>query len=110
MGLVRNKMVIFLVLYLPVSIKNAVHIGKRDSRLCRLLKLTFSLLEEEANVLKQKLKFKSDKNPEGVRKIFVTPDLTPLEQKKNNALRRQLSEMNQVQNIYTIIEMVKLYM
>ena len=89
-------------LNVTVAITNAIRIGKRDSRPCRLLKLTFSSLEEKANVLKQKLKFKLDKNPENVRKIFVTPDLTPLEQKKNNALRRQLSEMNQVQNIYAI--------
>ena len=63
-------------LNVTVAITNAIHIGKRDSRPCRLLKLIFSLLEEKANVLKQKLKFKLDKNPENVHKIFVTPDLT----------------------------------
>ena len=84
------------------SIRNAIRIGKEDSRPCRLLKLTFSSLEEKANVLKHKLKFKLENNPDEVRKIFATSDLTPLEQKKNNDLRCQLSEMNKVQNLYTI--------
>ena len=66
------------------------------------MSLTKVSLEEKTNVLKHKLKFKSDNNPDDVHKIFVSPDLTPLEQKKNNDLRRQLSEMNKVQNIYTI--------
>ena len=92
-------------LNVTTTIRNAIRIGKRDSRPCRLLKLTFSSLKE--SVLKHKLKFKSDNNPDDVRKIFVSPDLTPLEQKKNNDLRRQLSEMNKVQNIYTIIGMVR---
>ena len=48
------------------------------------------------------MKFKADQNLEHVRKLFITPDLTPLEQRKNNALRQQLADMNKIQNIYVI--------
>jgi len=85
-----------------VSIKNAIHLGKRDSRPCRLLKLTLNSLEEKTFILRHKIRFKSDNNPGDIRKFFVTPYLIPLEQKKHNALRQQLAEMNKVQNIYTI--------
>ena len=90
--------------YLDVSasVKNAIRLGKRDSRPCRLLKLTFSTLDEKAKILRHKMKFKADQNPEHVRKLFITPDLTPLEQRKNNALRQQLADMNKIQNIYVI--------
>lgn len=90
--------------YLNVSssIKNAIRLGRKDSRPCRLLKLTLDSLDERAKILKRKLKFKADQNPEHVRKIFITPDLTPLEQRRNNALRKQLADMNKIQNIYII--------
>ena len=87
--------------YLDVSasVKNVIRLGSRP---CRLLKLTFSTLDEKAKILRHKMKFKADQNPEHVRKLFITPDLTPLEQRKNNALRQQLADMNKIQNIYVI--------
>ena len=84
------------------SIKTAIRLGKKDSRPCHLLKLTLSSLDEKAKILKCKLKLKADQNPEHIRKIFISPDLTPLEQRRNNALRKQLADMNKVQNIYVI--------
>ena len=48
------------------------------------------------------MKLKADQNPDHIKKIFITPDLTPLEQKRNNALRKQLADMNKIQNIYVI--------
>jgi len=66
------------------------------------LKLTLSSLDEKANILKNKLKVKLAQNPDHIRNLFVTPDLTPLEQRKNIALRHQLADMNKVENIYTI--------
>ena len=53
-------------------------------------------------VLRNKLKLRKESNPEHIKKIFITPDYTPLEQKMNKALREQLSEMNKIQNIYRI--------
>ena len=44
-----------------------------------------------------------DKNlPEHITSIFVTADLTPLEQKKNKRLREHLKEMNKEGNKYSI--------
>ena len=90
--------------YLSVSasIKSAIRLGKRGSRPCRLLKLTLGSLDEKAKILKHKMKLKAEQNPEHVRKIYISPDLTPLEQRRNNALRKQLVEMNKIQNIYVI--------
>ena len=89
-------------LNVSASIKTALRLGKKDSRPYRLLKLTISSLDEKAKILKCKLKLKADQNPEHIRKIFICPDLTPLEQRRNNALRKQLAGMNKVQNIYVI--------
>ena len=89
-------------LNVSASIKTAIRLGKKDSRPCRLLKLTLSSLDEKAKILKRKLKLKADQNPEHIRKIFISPDLTPLEQRRNNTLRKQLADMNKVQNIYVI--------
>ena len=55
-----------------------------------------------SNVLRHKLKLRSKDNPDPVRNIFITPDFTPLEQKRNKILRQQLADMNKVENIYTI--------
>ena len=41
-------------------------------------------------------------NPENVRKVYVTPDLTPQEQQHNKVLRNQLAEMNKGENKYWI--------
>ena len=37
-----------------------------------------------------------------VKFLLATPDLTPLEQKKNSALRQQLANMNKVLKMYAI--------
>ena len=84
-----------------VSIHNAIRLGKRSDK-SRLLKISLSSTQEKANVLKNKLKLRSSTNPSSVRNIFITPDYTPLEQKKNKALRQQLADMNKVENVYTI--------
>ena len=77
--------------YLSVSasIKSAIRLGKRGSRPCRLLKLTLGSLDEKAKILKHKMKLKAEQNPEHDRKVYISPDLTPLEQRRNNALRKQ---------------------
>ena len=89
-------------LNVTASIKNAIYLGKRESKPCRLLKLTIDTLDEKTKILKYKLKLKNEQNPQHVRKIFISPELTPLEQRKNNALRQKLVDMNKIQNIYTI--------
>ena len=45
---------------------------------------------------------RNQSNPDSVRNLFITPDLTPLEQKKSKASRQQLSDMNKSENAYVI--------
>ena len=49
---------------------------------------------EKALLLRNCTKLCDKINPEEVRRIYVTPDLTPKEQQQNKALRSQLAEMN----------------
>ena len=69
-----------------VSITKAFRIGKKGAR-PRLLKVAVSSLDEKILVLKNKMKLRGSGNPEDIRKVFVTSDLTPTEQAKNKALR-----------------------
>ena len=84
-----------------VSITNAVRLGKRADK-PRLLKLTLSSNQEKSLILKNKMKLRSSNNPEYVRKLFITPDLTPGEQKQHKELRQQLADMNREGNVYMI--------
>jgi len=84
-----------------VTIKNAIRLGKKTDR-PRLLKLTLNSIEEKVTILRNKSKLRSSSNPEDVRNVFITPDFTPLEQKRNKALRQQLFDMNKAENVYVI--------
>ena len=70
--------------YLDVkpTIKNAVRLGKKVTDKARLLKITVASTQEKARVLRNKLKLRKESNPEDVKKIFITPDFTSLEQKR----------------------------
>ena len=41
-------------------------------------------------------------NPDNVRSLFITPDLSPLEQNESKALRQQLMDMNKSDNVYVV--------
>ena len=84
-----------------VSITNAIRLGKKSDK-PRLLKLTLSSTQEKSSILKNKIKLRSSSNPEYVRKLFITPDLTPGEQKRHKELRQQLADMNKEGNLYMI--------
>ena len=86
---------------IKVAITNAFRLGKKSNR-PRLLKVTLNNLEEKATILRNKSKLRSASHPENVRNVFITPDFTPIEQKKNKALREQLFNMNKAENIYVI--------
>ena len=68
----------------------------------QLLKVSFSSIEEKITILKTKAKLRSSTNPENVRSLYITPDLAPLEQKKNKVLRRQLADLNKNERVYTM--------
>jgi len=68
----------------------------------QLLRISLKSIEEKASILKNKAKLRSSTNPENVRNIYITPDLTPLEQRKNRVLRQQLADLNKNERVYMI--------
>ena len=68
----------------------------------RLLKLVLASEHDKALLLHNCTKLRSKDNPDDVRKVYVTPDLTPREQQKSKALRAQLFEMNKEGKNYWI--------
>ena len=79
-----------------VSISNASRIDKKhdNTNKPRLSKVTVSSLREKAQVLRNCIRLCNKDNPEEIQSMYVTPDLTPKEQKENKALRSQLAELN----------------
>ena len=61
-----------------------------------------SSLQDKISILRGKKNLKNEKNPEHVRVVFITPDYTPLEQKKNKSLREKLNDMNKNGDSYMI--------
>jgi len=89
------------VLSTPATISNAIRLGKKSHR-TRLLKIMVQSVEEKKAILRNKLKLRADQNPDPVRNLFITPDLTPSEQKESKALRQQLTQMNKGTKKYRI--------
>ena len=85
----------------PTTITQAIRIGKKREK-ARLLKITFSSTQEKAAVLRSCTKLRKSNVPEDVRKIYITPDLTPKEQELNKTLRTQLPEKNKNGSHYQI--------
>ena len=57
-----------------------------------------------------KLRLRNQENPNHICKVFITPDLTPLEHKKNKELRFQLAEKNKTANLHKIDAELATYM
>ena len=108
-GTVPNKERRILVLqsqYLDVTVTvtKSFWIGKKqeDPNKPRLLKIMVNSLDENDAILRNKSSLWNQDNPEYIHKVFITPDLTPAEQKKNKELRSQLAEMNKAAHLYKI--------
>ena len=86
---------------IEVSIANTFRLGQKSDK-PRFLKLSLSSLHEKGEILKNKYKLKASANPQHIREIFITSDLTPLEQKKNKELRKKLADMNKDENVFVI--------
>ena len=72
-------------LELSVSSTNAFRLGKRYQK-PRPLKISLSSTKGKASIPNSTTKLRSTSNPANIRYLFITPDLTPLEQKKHKAL------------------------
>ena len=84
-----------IIMNASVSVINAVRLGKKgirhdntdsssnskDTR-CRLLKITLGSHDSRNIIMQSKHMLRNQSNPDNVRNLFITPDLTPLEQKK----------------------------
>ena len=87
---------------ITATIKNAFRIGKKLTDKSRLLKITLSSEDEKVKILRSCTKLRDKDYPEEVRKIFITPDQTPQEQKRNKELRTRLATLNATSNDYRI--------
>jgi len=63
-----------------------------------LLKTTVNSEQEKASILWNFTKLHNSGNPSDIKKLFVTPDLTPSEQAANQQLRKELKEKNKEGN------------
>ena len=84
------------------NVSNATRIGKKSSDKVRLLRVSVPTIQEKSSILSKCYKLRNSNNPENIQKIFATPDLTPLEQQKDKALRQKLAEMNKDDKMYKI--------
>ena len=74
---------------------HAIRLGKKTSgEKPRLLKITVSNIDDKKTILRNKIHLRKESNPPQIKRIFVTPDLTPMEQKKNKRLREELANLN----------------
>ena len=86
---------------ISVNIAKAFRLGQRRDK-PRLLKVTVSTEQEKAGILRNCTKLRNSNNPNDIKNIFITPDLTPLEQTANRKLREELKEKNKDGNFFRI--------
>ena len=81
-------------LKIDVQVDTVACIGKKDSEKTRLLKVDVPSEKLKKQVLHNSSKLRDDSNPDWIKKVFITPDLTPKEQAENKVLREKLAELN----------------
>ena len=89
----KTSSIIDKYLTVPTTITQAIRIGKKREK-PRLLKVTLVSNQQKAAVLRNCTRLRRTDIPEDVRRIYITPDLTPKEQEINKNLRSQLAEKN----------------
>ena len=87
-----------------IEITKCVRIGKKLNKpnKHRLLKIGVNTESIKKQILRNSVKLRDDDKPAHMKKIFITPDLTPNEQKLNNKLRAKLKEKNKGGNLFKI--------
>ena len=83
------------------KIEKAFRLGRRGEKPC-LLKITVASEHDKVAILRNCTKLRNIENPEDVRQLYITPDLTPTEQAINRKLREELKEKNREGNLYRI--------
>ena len=69
----------------------AVRLGKKGTR-PRLLMVQTGNKQEKAAIMRNCTKLRNENNPDKIREVFITPDLTPKERENDKALRAELSK------------------
>lgn len=88
------KTIIQTYLKVDAQVDTIVRIGKKDPNKTRLLKVDVLSEKMKKLILRNSPQLREESNPDWVKKVFITPDLTPKEQEENKALREKLTELN----------------
>ena len=99
--MIGNRKTLLLPPSCWTNIWKAFRIDQRKDKPC-LPNITVSTEQEKAEILRNCTKLRNSNNPNEVEKIFITPDLTPLEQTANRKLRKELKEKNKSGNLFRI--------
>ena len=106
--ILENSMILILLkavfnqyLGIATSVSNATRLGKKGDK-SRLLRVTVSSERDKAMILRNSIKVRSINGEEFLKKLYITPDLTPTEREQNKVLRTKLKEMNQQGRKYRI--------
>ena len=85
-------------------INKAIRLGKcqENTEKARLLKITVASEAEKATILRNVLKLRKQQNPDNVKNIFISLDMTPKEQEANKKLRLELKRLNKDSKQYQI--------
>ena len=86
---------------IPTSVSNATRFGKKGTK-PRILRVTVSSERDKAIILRNYTKVRTMTGADYLKKLFITPDMTPMEREQNKALCSKLQEMNQEGNQYCI--------
>ena len=89
-------------LEVDVAVDNAIRLGKKINDKSRLLRITLPNESVKKQIMRSVSKLRVDSNPDWMKRIFITPDLTPKEQEENRKLRKKLSELNSSGKAYRI--------
>ena len=99
--IIENELKVNMGITTTPKITNAIRLGKRsgdpNNKKCRPLKITFDDIKTKREVLTRSKELRNSENAY-VQKIFVNPDLTPEQRKKEQALREKMWELRVTEN------------
>ena len=78
----------------PVTIKNAVRLGRNTGTFPRLLKITFKSRDDRDRILKNGAKLRNSRDVIR-KKIYINPDLPTEDRRENKRLRLKMKELRQ---------------
>ena len=85
-----------------IHVTLTVRLGKKDPEKTRLLKLEVPFEKIKKTILRNSKKLREESNPDHIKKIFITLNLTHKEQEENKLLREKLYELNKAGKFYHI--------